>query len=377
MKNITNILRVAIVLGLGILTSIAGAENNIIENFEKEKLAPYFYEITGNNIDPNNPVYLLGTCHSLVPEDYSDYIRNKVENAEMLISEVEELAAQMTIYEYSLALFSLAHNKFIEQDLYWFRDQFIALGLAPNEIKDAIQLIQKERNKLEDPAFFESWFGQFTMEEQRTIEEISAKLGINLASMHPVLLMEYILPNIKNAIEKEFEEDYFEVYLIKLFSENNKEVIYLDTMEMGSWVVAQDLVETLSKDLGESLKELKKDLIAKPECDVLEKKCWNADDYSQALDIEAIILLNDDNGFAMRTRNIAWKKIILRALSSGKSAAIVAGAHHMIGETGFLSLLKSQGYNIKHAFIDESMLNEDDVIEYDEDNDDESLEIDL
>ena len=189
------------------------------------KPAPFFYEITGNNIDPAYPSYLLGSCHSLAAQDYSDHIRSKIENTQILISEFPDYAILSTTGKNHLSRIQLIYNKFLSQDLYWFRDQFLALGLSPDEIKSKLNLIKNSKEQLEHPNFSQTWLPQLSQQEQNLLATISLGSNIDLLSIHPAILWEFI-DYISEAIpEQQFTEDSFEVHLIRQFIVDRKSVV--------------------------------------------------------------------------------------------------------------------------------------------------------
>lgn len=330
-----------------------------------EHPSPFFYEITGNNIDPNHPVYLLGTCHTLSPDDYTQEIRTKIENTEILISEFPQFSAEISRAQATLNGFNFAYNKFLSQDLYWFRDQFIALNFSPNAIHNAILLIQNERKNLANPNFFESWFTQLTETEQEIVKKISEKSNINLSLIHPKLLP-ILIPIIGDIhLEKEHIEDSLEIHLIKLFTANNKEVIYLDTTEtLLLSFVNDNFHRDFYKSLDKSIQEIKDDIITTWQQSESNTKshCWYSDEYFAAFDFNKLFSTELEDAESMNARNIAWQKPILEALKSGKSASIITGAAHLLGKTGVLHFLLTHGYKIKHASIDEETQNKIDQL---------------
>lgn len=320
----------------------------------RKQLAPFFYEITGNNIDPSNPVYLLGTCHILSPEDYSQKIRNKIENTEILISEFPEDASHKTMPEYTLETTKFVYEQFLAQNLYWFRDQFMAIGYEPDEVKEKLQLIQEKRNELENATFFASWFSEFTEEEQEIIKKIASEAEIELISMHPGIMSSLISATNVESFGKEYVEDSLEIYLIKYFIKNSKEIVYLDTSETLLWAYTDDFFTCMSKSTDLSIQSLKSSIEKYNQCDSLEWDCWEAGAYFDALDFDAMIAYPMD--LSTNARNRAWKEKVMQALSFGKSASIITGSEHLKAETGFINLLKTHGYHIKHAYIE---VNED------------------
>lgn len=333
------------------LTTFSNAESNIVAILQREKLAPFFYEITGHNIDPSNPVYLLGTAHSLTPQDYSDEIRNKIEHTETLISEFPEFStAQQDI---SFEGLKLAYNKFIEHDLCWFHGQLTVLGYSDAEIKKSIELIQYEKSKLENPDFFKTWANQLTETEKAMIQKISREGELDLFSLHPTLIGDFMDSIEIGQLEAKYTEDSYEIWLINLFRQNNKEIIFLDNMETWLWGTVQySIIDNLGKNLNDTVSRLKQHIRNWEISDSSEKDAWSEEEYSSAFDIGNIILMEEDDR-SMIARNLAWQKKVIETMKSGKSASIITGADHLKGKSGFLSLLKSEGYNIKHVYMDE------------------------
>lgn len=308
------------------------------------RLPPCFYVVTGNGIDPNNPVYLLGTSHNLGPADYSDEVLKKIESTEILISEFPEDLTKRTKEQFSLDILKLSYGKFMEEDLHWFHEQFLALGSSPNEIKESLEFMKEERNNLQNPDFFKSWFTQLTEAEKKMIEKTSIKSGIDLLSIHPALLPPFIYLIEEPSIDSEAS---LEIYLLKLFFENNKEIVFLDTEKTILWASSKMFLEFLERNLDTCVQKIK-ETITDPK---KKKGRWKFCDYSNALNINGMILEEIDP--CTNARNIAWREKVLKALNSGKSASIITGFCHLKGESGFLNLLKSQGYQIKSAFISE------------------------
>lgn len=323
------------------------------------KLPPYFYVITGNGIDPKNPVYILGTNHTLGANDYSDEIRKKIENTEILISEFTEHTEERGWEEY-LNRFMLINGKLMEGDLQWFHYQFTALRLSSDEIKENSELIQQKMNDFKNPNFFPSWYNQLTEEEKKKLETISTETGVNLLSIHPAILPHCIYLTGEISLKNENTEDSYEDYLIELFSKNNKEIVYLDTKETLLFADAVDFLYDFRTELDTSVEGIKDNIEDWQQCDYYAKDSWDANRYFDALDINGLI--SEEIDTCTNARNILWREKVLKALNSCKSASIITGAYHLKGESGFLNLLKSQGYQIKPAFINEATQQEIDRV---------------
>lgn len=307
---------------------------------------PFFYEVTGRAIDHFNPVYLLGSCHSLTLNDYDDKIIEKIKGTEILISEFPNYATESTPGKQHLSRLQFIYNKFLNQDLKWFQSQFLPLRLSQDEIWRKLDLIKKEKNKLENPDFFHAWFNQLTEKEIKTIENISAESGIDLLSIHPAILWELINYISDASLDEEYVEDCFEIHLIKQFAENNKEIIFLDTLTTLLWgAVDEVFIENLSRTIDDQIKLIQSSLELWQQSSTWWKDCWSLDEYADALDMQKMISQNIT--LAVDARNLAWKTKVIQALSSGKSASIVTGAYHLLGSSGFLNLLKSHGYHVK------------------------------
>lgn len=316
--------------------------------------SPYFYEITGNNINSDNPIYLLGTCHHLATNDYDDDIINKIKNTEILISEFPDYSIESTRKKHHLNRLNLIYNKFINQDFEWFRDQLIAVKASPDKIKESLELIKKEKENLKDLTFIQFWFSKLTEEENKIVETITVESGINLLSIHPALQWEFIEVISDASLDQEHVEDSLEIYLIKLFKMRDKKIVFLDTLETILWhVVSEEFIEYLQFDTDTQISLTKIRIQRwKQTPSYFKEWCWRPSDYIHSSDIDGIILENVTS--AMNARNIAWKEKVMKALASNKSISIITGADHLQGESGFLNLLRSQGYHIKHAFVDES-----------------------
>lgn len=315
------------------------------------KLPPCFYVITGNGIDPKNPVYLLGTNHTLGANDYSDEVRKKIESTEILISEFPELTEEKGWEEY-LHRLMLVNGKFMEGNLQWFNDQFMAMGLSSDQMKKSSELVQLKMNELKDPYFLQNWYNQLTEEEKKELEVISTETGVNLLSIHPAVLPQFIYLTGEISLNNEAVEDSYEDYLIKLFSKDNKEIVYLDNSETLLWTEIDDFLCDFQDELNTSLESIKDGINTWQKVDYYAKDSWSADRYFNALDINGLI--SEEIDPCTNTRNNTWRKKVLRALNSGKSASIITGAYHLKGESGFLNLLKSRGYDIRPAFISKS-----------------------
>lgn len=320
-----------------------------IKESNRNLLTPYFYEITGNNIDPQNPVYLLGTCHLLSENDYSQEIRQKIEQSEVLISEFPQDDVEKTKEQFTLENNLLIYSKFYEQDLYWFRDIMIDLGYTPDEIKEKLSFLQEKRNELEDPKFFETWFNQLNSNQQEFLNKIAITLGLDLNTLHPAYLDQLIFITRHN-LKKEYIEDSYEEYLIRLFIKNNKDVVYLDSLKTILWDDFNEFYGKLKTNLSQAIEEIKLTIQASEQCSTSKKDCWKSFEFIEAANIDSLIAekINDRPTIA---RNLAWHEKILNTLNSGKSTSIFTGTYHLKGETGLLNLLKSNGYQIKHGFI--------------------------
>ncbi len=307
---------------------------------------PFFYEVTGNAIEPNNPVYLLGSCHSLTLDDYGSEITKKIESTEILISEFPSYVIESTKGKQHLERLEFIYDKFLNQDLYWFQNQFLSIGLSYDKTREKLDLIKKEKNKLENPDFFHIWFNELTEKEKKLIKDISAESDINLLSIHPGILWELITYISDASLDEEHVEDCFEIHLIKQFTNNDKEIIFLDTLTTILWEVAgEEFIENLERSTNDQVIFIQSSLEKWKQSFSWWKDCWSSDDYADALDMQKMISQNIT--LAVNARNLAWKTQVIQTLSSGKSASIVTGAYHLLGASGFLNLLKSHGYHVK------------------------------
>jgi uncharacterized protein YbaP (TraB family) len=317
---------------------------------KEDKVAPYFLRVTGKNITPDHPVYVLGTIHDWPLEKYPNSVIQTLKNCALLLSEYPIKLLGDTLKNIK-QLNAQAHieiqQKFETMDEPWFRAQMKFL-CYPAEDKCIQMLKKKSALNLKD------WVKQLPIKSQKNIQAHLNDYGLKLHELHP-MIAETILDN-KITI-RNFGSGGIEKCILEHFQEQRKAVVELDDEQHTMSMFVEAFLEFIKDfDLDDTLETMQDYCRQLDTGDYSSEEEIGLEDINDAYAKKKIRLnlakfkMEEEGSESTQVRNQSYHPTFLDGIGQNLSTAILQGYEHLKGKTGTIQFLESQGYTVDLAY---------------------------
>jgi uncharacterized protein YbaP (TraB family) len=334
-------------LGLSIITPATAQ----VAAPKEDRVTPYFLRVTGKNITPDHPVYILGTLHEWPVENYPNSVIQTLKGCALLLSEypIKLLGDTLkNIKQINARAHLEIQQKFETMDEPWFRAQMTFLGYGTEKQDQCIQKLKKRRT-----LNLNGWDKKLPLKSQQNIQAHLDDYGLKLHALHP-LIVETLLDN-KRTI-RNYGTGGIEKFLLEHFQEQMRPVVELDNEQHTmSMFVHSFLVFMMEFDLDDTVETMQ------DYCQQLDTGEYSDEEieYNDINDAYvkkerrlnlAQFKMEEEESESVRTRNRAWQPKLLDAIGQNRSTAIVHGYEHLNDITGTIQFLESQGYTVELAY---------------------------
>jgi hypothetical protein len=317
---------------------------------KEDRITPYFLRVTGNNITPDRPVYILGTLHEWPVENYPNSVIQTLKSCALLLSEypIKLLGDEIkNIKQINAQAHLEIQQRFETMDEPWFRAQMTFIGYDTKKQDQCIRELKEKR-----AINLNRWQILLPRLAQRNIQAHLDDYGVKLQKLHP-LIVETLLDNkitIRNygsGIEKS---------LLEYFQEQMRPVVELDDEQYFMSILVDAFLIFMGNfdpiDTIETMQHY---------CEELDTGIYSDEEHEYADLNEAYakkelrlnlakFKMEEEESPSLRARNRSWHPKLLDALGQNRSTAIVHGSAHLKDTTGTIQFLESQGYTVDLAY---------------------------
>ncbi len=330
-------------------TSIISPVTTLTLAPKEDRVAPHFLRVTGKNITPDHPVFILGTTHDWPIESYPNSVLQTLKSCALLLSEFPSNFlgnTQKLTKQYVGRMHLEIQQKYETMDEPWFRDQMKFLGYGSQKQNQCIEKIKKIK-KLK----LAGWVDQ--LKSQKNIQAHLDEYGLELPKLHPTII-EIIL---QTKIDSRNYCLGAEQCILGHFQEQNKLVIELDDDQHHMAVCVEVFIEDIGKffrdDTIERIEDLCKQLDTGEYSSEEDGNCLHINEAYAQKKIQfnlAEFKMEPEESVSTKIRNTSYYPKFLDGIGQNQSTAIVQGYEHLNGETGTIQFLESQGYTVDLAY---------------------------
>ncbi|HEY5235350.1 MAG TPA: hypothetical protein VIJ14_04155 [Rhabdochlamydiaceae bacterium] len=323
---------------------------------QEKEVTDLFFRVTGKNIPPNCPVYLLGTDERRSYSQYPKNIVQEIAKCQVLVSTLPMFQARTeTVRAFVTHNLTLTLEKLKQRDEAWFRSQFTLIGYSGQYLEEQMELVRKAQTVNLDVTL-SSWQDKLPAETLVTIQERLMLGSVYVMGTHPLIIM-HLLGN-----ELDLDEQVFDRMELGLAQEMEGKLSYIELEETD--IMAANLIHQFVGWLAHFNNDETDDYIQKIQifCKRLETGYY-LDDEESLSDYEHQPRLYQDRFIIKKgskdemvtlqstivAKNLAWRGPIFEALQQNKSTAIVIPKDNinLDRKTGMLNFLRSQGYTVE------------------------------
>jgi uncharacterized protein YbaP (TraB family) len=320
---------------------------------KEDRVAPYFLRVTGKNITPEHPVYILGTIHDWPVENYPNSVIQTIKNCALLLSEYPIYLLGDTLKNIK-KLNARAHieiqQKFETLDEFWFNAQMKLLGYTDKKQTQCIQMLKKKK-----ALNLKNWVKELPIKSQKNIQAHLDDYGLKLHELHP-MIVETILDN-KRTI-RNYGSGGIEKCILEHFQEQMKPVVELDDEQHTMSMFVEGFLDFMTDfDLDDTLETMQ------DYCRQLDTGEYSSSeeeigctDINEAYAKKKMRLnldkfkMEHEGSESTKGRNRSYHPEFLDGIGQNLSTAIIQGYEHLNGKTGTIQFIESLGYTVDLAY---------------------------